>query len=464
MNVLYLADIRLPLERANGIQTMETCHALARRGHDVTLLVRPDTHTPARDPLAFYGLAPDEHLTIARVTVPVRPAGPLGQHVRRAHYLAAALAHALRGRSVGRRTHDTGAFGARELADRSVAGSDIGARDDRAEVGGAGGRGRGAGGSGARGIDIVFTRDLGLASLLLRVPRGMRPPVVYESHGYAPVVSGLLPEMLSTAPKASRAKAARLAAREQRVWTLADGYVTITTALARDLAGRLGDRADVAIVPDGVRLDPARRFAWDGPSPRPVAVYAGHLYPWKGVDTLIAALAHAPSLRARIIGGHPAEPDLGRLQQQARDLGVADRVEFAGLQPPPAVAALLLSADALVLPNHTSSVSAHYTSPLKLFEYLAAGRPIVASDLPALREVLRHGENAWLTPPGDPAALAASLTHVTSDVPLALRLARTAFDEATGYSWERRAEQLEAVLEQAAAAAPRARTERRGPR
>jgi glycosyltransferase involved in cell wall biosynthesis len=416
MNVLYLADIRLPLERANGIQTMETCHALARRGHDVTLLVRPDTQAPARDPLAFYGLTPDAHLTIARVTVPVRPAGPLGQHVRRAHYLAAALAHALRGR------------GSRQDGERS------------------GGSHRAAG----RGIDIVFTRDLGLASLLLRVPRNLRPPVVYESHGYAPVVSGLLPEMLSTAPKASRAKAARLAAREQRVWTLADGYVTITTALARDLAGRLGERADVAIVPDGVRLDAARRFAWNGPSPRPVAVYAGHLYPWKGVDTLIAALPHAPALRARIIGGHPAEPDLGRLQQQARDLGVADRVEFAGLQPPPAVAALLLEADALVLPNHPSPVSAHYTSPLKLFEYLAAGRPIVASDLPALREALRHGENAWLTAPGDPAALAGSLTHVTSDAPLALRLARAAFDAATQYSWERRAERLEAVLAQAA--------------
>ena len=48
--ILYFADIRFPLERANGIQTMETCHALAGRGHEVHLVVRPDTHTPARDP------------------------------------------------------------------------------------------------------------------------------------------------------------------------------------------------------------------------------------------------------------------------------------------------------------------------------------------------------------------------------------------------------------------------------
>ena len=56
VEILYLADIRFPLERANGIQSMETCHALAARGHDVTLIVRPDTQSPARDPFAFYGL------------------------------------------------------------------------------------------------------------------------------------------------------------------------------------------------------------------------------------------------------------------------------------------------------------------------------------------------------------------------------------------------------------------------
>ena len=58
VRILYFADIRFPLERANGIQTMETCHALAERGHDVTLVVRPDTHAPARDPFAYYGLPP----------------------------------------------------------------------------------------------------------------------------------------------------------------------------------------------------------------------------------------------------------------------------------------------------------------------------------------------------------------------------------------------------------------------
>src|SRR5690349_11468431 len=145
MRILYLADIRFPLERANGIQTIETCHALARRGHQVTLLVRPDTQQPAREPLAFYDLAPIDTLRIARVTV-------RGNAIwRRTQYVAAAMRWALRGSTGGTR--------------------------------------------GARAFDVVFTRDLGIASLLLRWPRRRRPPVVYESHGYAPVVRGLLPAL-----------------------------------------------------------------------------------------------------------------------------------------------------------------------------------------------------------------------------------------------------------------------------
>jgi glycosyltransferase involved in cell wall biosynthesis len=83
---------------------------------------------------------------------------------------------------------------------------------------------------------------------------------------------------------------------------------------------------------------------------------------------------------------------------------------------------------------------------LKLFEYLAAGRPIVASDLPALREILRDRENAWLVPADDPAALASALDAVARDRALAVRLAKTAFDEAAEYSWDRRAERIERVL------------------
>jgi glycosyltransferase involved in cell wall biosynthesis len=415
MTVLYLADIRLPLERANGIQTMETCHALARRGHDVRLLVRPDTTSPARDPFAFYDLPPLANFTISRV------GGRGPAPFRRVHYLTGAIAESL----LARRARDGGRWRA----------------------------------------DLIFTRDLGVASMLLRWPRSRRPPLVYESHGYAPVVTGLLPEMLSNAPRASRAKGRRLTSRERRVWEHADGYVTITRALADELARRMGARAaGVDVIPDGARVDPARRFEWSGPaasggsggSRGPLVAYAGHLYPWKGVETLLGALAAAPALglRGRVIGGHPSEPDLGRLRQFAANLGLGERVEFTGMKAPGEVAGLLREADILVLPNRATSVSANYTSPLKLFEYLAAGRPIVASDLPALREILRDRENAWLVPPDDPAALAAALDALARDKALAIRLAKAAFESAGAYSWDRRAERLEQTLARAVAAKP----------
>jgi len=226
------------------------------------------------------------------------------------------------------------------------------------------------------------------------------------------------------------------------------GPFVFTAALARELEQRLGPRTAVVIIPDGARLAPDRTFDWQGPATPPVVAYAGHLYPWKGVETLLGALAAVPALRGRIIGGHPAEPDLARLQRFAATLGLGDRIEFLGMRPPGEIAGHLRASDLLVLPNRATSVSASYTSPLKLFEYLAAGRPIVASDLPALREILRDRENAWLVPADDPAALGAALETIARDRPLALRLARAGFDTAAAFSWDRRAERIERVVEE----------------
>ncbi len=396
MKILYFADIRFPLERANGIQTMETCHALARRGHFVTLVVRPDTARPARDPFVYYGLDPEPRLAIA----PCRVRG--SRTLRRIGYLAAALARTVRGRRQ----------------------------------------------------DVVLTRDLSVARLLLRLPRGARPPVVYESHGFAPEVGRVLPKLIDGAAGASRTKQRRLAERERIVWSSAEGYVTITAALLEELAGRFGSRARTAVIPDGVRLAADRRFAPLARHDPPVVVYAGHLYPWKGVDVLLASLAQLADVVAVIVGGHAAEPDLRRARQVAADFGVADRVVFTGHIPPREVPALLDRADVLVLPNTPTAVSDRYTSPLKLFEYLGAGKPIVASNLPSLREVLADRENAVLVEAGDVDALADGIRAVLDDETLANRIARQAFDMAERYSWGRRAECYERFLQTVIVAVP----------
>lgn len=392
MRILYLADIRFPLERANGIQTVETCCALVDRGHTVVLLVRPDTARPPRDPFVFYGLEPRARFLLQRASVFGPP--PL----RRLGYLARAF---------------------------------------------------GATASGRGGADVVMTRDLGVASLALRLPKWVRPPVVYESHGFAPVFAETMPELVSSAPSASKSKLRRLLTREERVWRLAEGYVTITNGVAEEMVGRFGTRDALAVIPDGVRLDPLRRFAPPRQTASPVIAYVGHLYPWKGVDVLLRALALLPDAHGAIVGGHPAEGDLARLQALAADLQIQQRVSFSGLVPRSEVGQHLERADVLVMPHTTTRVSERYASPLKLFEYMAAGKPIVASDVPSVREVLRDGENACLVRPGDPQSLASGIAKLLQDRRLAERLARCAFEDALSYTWDRRAEQLEQMFERA---------------
>jgi nucleoside-diphosphate-sugar epimerase len=88
VNVLYFADTRFPIERANGVQTMATCHALAARGHDVTLVTRPDSAALSRDPFDFYDLPPLESLRFEQV-----PAAP-GGRAARVRFLLAAMRRA----------------------------------------------------------------------------------------------------------------------------------------------------------------------------------------------------------------------------------------------------------------------------------------------------------------------------------------------------------------------------------
>ena len=387
MWIRYFSDVRFPLERANGVQAMETCHALASRGHHVVLGVRPDTVQPSRDPFVFYGRPTLPTLAIERAYV----AGP--PSVRRALYFTYALERAVLHRA-----------------------------------------------------DIILTRDLGVASMVLRLPRSCRPPMVFESHGFSPVFAETMDELVSGGRPANRIKQRRLFNREARVWKQADGYVTTTQTLADELETRFGPRRNAIVVPNGVRSSPGRQFARPCPRDVPVVMYAGHLYPWKGVDVLLHAVSRLSKVKAVIVGGHPMEADIDRLRNVARILGISDRVDFTGMLPLEEVPMMLASADVLVLPT-TSTVSAdRYTSPLKLFEYLMAGKPLVASNLQATREVLEDGRNAILVTPSDVDALTEGIRRVVTELPLAARIAQNAFDDASWYTWERRAEKIDRLL------------------
>ena len=107
------------------------------------------------------------------------------------------------------------------------------------------------------------------------------------------------------------------------------------------------------------------------PESATVVAYAGGLLPWKGVDLLVDAARRLPELLFVVAGGMDA--DVARLRERGGDL---PNVRIAGFQPPERVPLLLAAADLGVVPNRSQpAISARYTSPLKVFEAMAAGLP-----------------------------------------------------------------------------------------
>jgi len=209
-------------------------------------------------------------------------------------------------------------------------------------------------------------------------------------------------------------------------------------------AGVLEDKIHIA--PDGVDMArfngvPEREAARDElslPKDLHLAVYTGQLFEWKGVDTLVRAAAYMDGWKIILVGGR--KDDCIRLRTTVADLGVEDKVTFIDHVPPDRIPIYLSAADVVVLPNSARfTISSRYTSPMKLFEYMAARRPIIASDLPSLTEVLSNEENALLFQPDDPKGLADCASRLLTDVELKDRIVSKASVDVTGYTWRERA-------------------------
>jgi glycosyltransferase involved in cell wall biosynthesis len=286
--------------------------------------------------------------------------------------------------------------------------------------------------------------------VLLRAP-GFPRRVVYEAHAVESLLYGERAALYGTAERPHAAKTARLAQREGHVWRRAAAVVTTTAGIRDTFAQSYGERHGVHVVANGCDLAEGTPFpALPPPGGVPRVVYAGQLYPWKGVDVLVEAMARVPGSRLVILGGLEGERDLARVRALVESRGMAARTEMPGLVPQSRVADELGRATVVAVPFLHTAMTERHTSPLKAFEAMAAGRAIVASDLPSTREVLRDGETALLVPPGDPSALAEALSRLLEDPALAQRLARAAFAEAPRYSWDARGRRLMAILAEVA--------------
>lgn len=259
---------------------------------------------------------------------------------------------------------------------------------------------------------ILYTRDYQVA-LVVRAKH-----IVLEVHS--------VPENSRTFAKALR-----------RV----EKFVAITRGIKDALVAR-GVSADrIVVAPDSVDLSefnisPSREKVWReyGVDPRKkIALYTGHFYGWKGAETLAEAAAFLPGTEIVLMGGVARE--LADFQRTY----TAKNIHIIGFQPREKMPALLKSVDVLVLPNSgKAKISALYTSPLKLFQYMASGVPIVASDLPSIREILDDSSAYWFTP-DDPQSLASRIKEILLNPEEAKQKAHKASELVKQYTWSSRA-------------------------
>lgn len=196
-----------------------------------------------------------------------------------------------------------------------------------------------------------------------------------------------------------------LAARVKRlVVNRAEAVLPVSADIARSLG-----LEEAPVLRMGVDTR-AIRHAVGARRPEPgLLVYVGRLADKKGVDVLIEAMAQVPGARLEIVGSGPARPELEALVARQ---GLTDRVTFAGKLPKHEVIATLARAMAVVIPSRVGADGDMEGTPVVLCEAMAAGVPVVASDLGGLGECIDHGETGLLVAPADVEALAAALRAV----------------------------------------------------
>jgi glycosyltransferase involved in cell wall biosynthesis len=230
------------------------------------------------------------------------------------------------------------------------------------------------------------------------------------------------------------------------VWRAADRVLVVTAVLGGMVAAKRVPWARIEVVPNGI--DPSRFAALpERPAqPDPIVLgFVGFVRDWHGLDAVIAAMAAhrgLPPISLVVVGDGPVRQ---ALEQQAAALGIADRVHFTGLVEPTEVPRLVAGFDITLQPRVVA-----YASPLKLFDYMAAGRAIVAPAQPNIAEILQHDVTALLFDPDAPDALWQAILRLAEDPDLRRRLgsaARAAIAE-RDHSWSGNAARVAAWAQQ----------------
>lgn len=228
-----------------------------------------------------------------------------------------------------------------------------------------------------------------------------------------------------------------------RVWQKAERLIVLNNLMKRELANFCVDENKILVAPDGVDLEKfdlkitkeEARKKTGLPQDKKIIMYSGslYLYDWKGIDVFLEAAKILPEdYLVVLVGGAPDEVAKIKKEYSGNNLLLVGRRRHEEIP------SYLKSADVLVLPNKKGDkISEKYTSPLKLFEYMASGVPIVASSLPSIREILNE-HNAVMVESNNPETLARGIKKIIEDRILAEKIARQAFFEVQNFTWQKR--------------------------
>jgi glycosyltransferase involved in cell wall biosynthesis len=270
--------------------------------------------------------------------------------------------------------------------------------------------------------DIIYLREIKLARFLLKFRRFLRLPFVIEVHDLK------IKKFYDSCPEKEKS--------EDYVFHRVHGIVVLLNVFGNILK----ETYRVSGIPV-VKVPLAA-----GKSPFPehqnghkTVGYVGQLYPAQGVDILVNAMRFLPDARLSIIGGR--EKDLKRLKNLAATMYLNERIDFHGFVNPHRVPEIARDADVMVI-CALNRGKRRYSAHTKLYEYMAMGKPIVAVDLPSIREEVTDGKDILLANPEDPQDLAEKITSVLNNRNLSETLALNAYQTADEFSWEKRADRL----------------------
>ncbi len=212
----------------------------------------------------------------------------------------------------------------------------------------------------------------------------------------------------------------------------------------------------ISIVPNGVELEVFRPDAEPlgmrkelGLEGKKVICFVGAMGPWHGLENLIKSfpyvLEDVPDAELVLVGSMK-EFGTSHLAEMAKRYGVSEKLHLLGRKLPHEVPRVLVESDVAVAPYPARDFG---FSPLKLFEYMACGVPIVCSDLPSTREIIDHDRNGLLAPPGDSDSLAEAIVRVLVDKTLGRRLSVEGLRRVTSFSWKESTKKLVGVYQKA---------------